>query len=114
MGLLDNKLRERLLSEPDLTLEKAIKHGQAAEETKQHARELQRQLEIEKKSIDALKRIPNKSLGFPILPSQISLRIASSVEGLTTEEVALLTQGNVNLAMKLVTLPNAVLEILWM
>ncbi len=56
MGLLDNKLRERLLREPDLTLEKAIKHGQAAEETKQHARELQRQLEKEKKSIDALNR----------------------------------------------------------
>ena len=56
MGLLDNKLRERLLREPDLTLENAIKHGQAAEETKQHARELQRQLESEKKLIDALKR----------------------------------------------------------
>ena len=55
MGLLDNKLRERLLREPDLTLEKAIKHGQAAEETKQHARMLQRQLESEKKSIDAVK-----------------------------------------------------------
>ena len=41
MGLLDNKLRERLLREPDLTLENAIKHGQAAGETKQHARELQ-------------------------------------------------------------------------
>ena len=56
MGLLDNKLRERLLREPDLTLENAIKHGQAAEETKQHARELQRQLENEQKSIHALKR----------------------------------------------------------
>ena len=53
MGLLDNKLRERLLREPDL--ENAVKHGQAAEETKQHARVLQRQLESEKKSIDSLK-----------------------------------------------------------
>ena len=56
MGLLDNKRRERLLREPDLTLENAIKHGQAAEKTKQHAQELQRRLESEKKSIDALKR----------------------------------------------------------
>ena len=56
MGLLDNKRRKRLLREPDLTLKNAMKHGQAAEETKQHARELQRQLESEKKSIDALKR----------------------------------------------------------
>ena len=39
---------------------------------------------------------------------------ASSVGGLTIEETALLTQGNVNLAMKVVTWPNAVLEILWM
>ena len=51
MGLLDNKLRERLLRELDLTLENVVKYGQAAEETKQHVRVLQRQLESEKKSI---------------------------------------------------------------
>ena len=56
MGLSDNKLKERLQREPDLTLDNAIKHGQAAEETKQHARVLQRQLETERRSIDAIKR----------------------------------------------------------
>ena len=40
MGLLDNKPREILFREPDLSMENATKHGQAAEETKQHAREL--------------------------------------------------------------------------
>ena len=57
--------------------------------------------------------MPNQNLNYPILPSQISLRIANSVGGLTIEEAALLTQGDVDLAMKVVTLPNAVLEILW-
>ena len=55
MGLSDKKLRERLLREPDLTLDNAIKHGQAAEETKQHGRVLQHQLETERRSIDAIK-----------------------------------------------------------
>lgn len=56
MGLSDNKLREKLLVQPDLTLENAIKHGHAAEETKQHAKVLQHQLESERKSVDSLKR----------------------------------------------------------
>ena len=35
-GLYDNKLRERMLREPDLDLQKAIQLGQAAEDTEQH------------------------------------------------------------------------------
>ena len=39
-GLYDNKLRERMLREPDLDLQKAIQLGQAAEDTKQHLEDL--------------------------------------------------------------------------
>ena len=39
-GIADNTLRERLLRDGDLTLEKAIAAGHAAEETKRHAQEL--------------------------------------------------------------------------
>ena len=39
-GVTDNKLRERMLREADLDLNKAIKLGQAAEETKKHAQQL--------------------------------------------------------------------------
>ena len=39
-GVVDNTLRERLLRDGDLTLEKAIAAGHAEEETKRHAQEL--------------------------------------------------------------------------
>ena len=39
-GVNDRSLRERLLRDADLTLEKAIAAGHAAEETKRHAKEL--------------------------------------------------------------------------
>ena len=42
-GLADNRLRERLLREPNLTLEKAIEYGQASQETKRHLSEMQRE-----------------------------------------------------------------------
>ena len=38
-GICDNKLRERMLNETDITLEKAIKIGIAAEETKRHIKQ---------------------------------------------------------------------------
>ena len=41
-GVLDNHLRERMLREPEINLDKAIKLGQAAEETKKHSRDLKR------------------------------------------------------------------------
>ena len=40
-GTNDSKLRERYLRESELTLEKAVQLGQAAEETRKHAAELQ-------------------------------------------------------------------------
>ena len=41
-GSKDNSLRERLLRECDFTLSKAISAGNAAEETRKHAREILR------------------------------------------------------------------------
>ena len=42
IGITDNHLRQRLLREPDLTLDSALKLGHAYEETKIHALELRR------------------------------------------------------------------------
>ena len=39
IGITDNHLRQRLLREPDLTLNSALKLGHACEETKKHALE---------------------------------------------------------------------------
>ena len=81
-----------ILREADQTLENAMKYSQAAEETKQHARELQRQLESEKKLIDAVKQNAKPNYR-PLNPSnKISLRIASSVWGHITEEAARLQE----------------------
>ena len=37
IGITGNHLRQRLLQEPDLTLDSALKLGHAYEETKKHA-----------------------------------------------------------------------------
>ena len=80
MGNLDNKLKERLLRKPNLTRENAIKHSQAAKETKQHVRELPRQIESEKnRKLMYSSEMPKHNLDHLILLSQISLKIASSV-----------------------------------
>ena len=42
-GLIDNRLRECLLRDPKLILEKAIEYGQASQETKRHLSEMQRE-----------------------------------------------------------------------
>ena len=44
IGITDNHLRQRLLREPDLTLDSALKFGHAYKETKKHALELRRDL----------------------------------------------------------------------
>ena len=51
-GLADNRLRERLLRDPSLTLEKTIEVGQAAEETIRHVKEMHH----DSKSVDSLNR----------------------------------------------------------
>ena len=42
IGITDNHLRQRILGEPDLTLDSALKLGQAYKETKKHVLELRR------------------------------------------------------------------------
>ena len=54
-GIIDNRLRERLLREPDLSLEKTLQLGHAAEETKRHIKELQKQNET-KAFVDGVKK----------------------------------------------------------
>ena len=58
VGTLDNRLRERLLGEHNLTLENTIKHCKATEETKQYAKILQHQLHSEKTAVYAVKKKP--------------------------------------------------------
>ena len=58
VGILDNRLRERLLREHDLTSENTIKYCKAAEETKQHAKILQYQFHSEKAAVHAVKKKP--------------------------------------------------------
>ena len=40
MGILDNRLREKILRDKELMLEKAISIGRSAEETNKHIKEL--------------------------------------------------------------------------
>ncbi len=69
-GITDNPLRERLLRDADLTLEKAIAAGHAAEETKRHAKELkehQESADVHKinRGRDKLPRGPDKRSKHP-------------------------------------------------
>ena len=54
IGVVDNQLRERLLRTDDLTLDAAIKLGQAAEATKQQAVTLARPLTGSQAAVDVL------------------------------------------------------------
>ena len=58
VGTLDNRLRECLLGEHNLTLENTIKHCKATEKTKQYAKILQHQLHSEKTAVYAVKKKP--------------------------------------------------------
>ena len=69
-GITDHTLRERLLRDGDLTLEKAIAAGHAAEETKRHAKELkehQESADVHKvhRLKDKQPRIPDKKSKHP-------------------------------------------------
>ena len=46
IGVTDDSLRERMLREPNSTLDRAIALGQSAEQTKIHAKELKQEAEI--------------------------------------------------------------------
>ena len=45
IGVTDDSLRERVLREPNLTLERAIALGKSAEQTKIHAKEVKQEAE---------------------------------------------------------------------
>ena len=67
-GLADNRLRERLLRDPGLTLEKTIELGQAAEETKRHMKEM----DHDSKSVDSEVGLA-KGPGRRFLPAKANL-----------------------------------------
>ena len=48
VGVSDDRLRERMLREPKLTLKNAIQLGQSAEQTKLHSKELKQEMDISK------------------------------------------------------------------
>lgn len=54
-GINDNRLRERLLREAKLTLQKSIPIGHVAEETKRHVKELQKEADG-KDCIDSIQK----------------------------------------------------------
>ena len=62
-GITDHTLRERFLRDRDLTLEKAIAAGQAAEETKRHAKELKEHQESA--DVHKVNRLKDKQLKRP-------------------------------------------------
>ena len=47
VGVTDDRLRERMLREPDLNLGKALQLGNSAEQTKHHIKELKKETEID-------------------------------------------------------------------
>ena len=52
IGVIDNSSRERMLREPNLTVEKAITLGQFAEQMEIQAEELKQEKEIYRKNFD--------------------------------------------------------------
>ena len=46
IGILDERVRERLIRESELTLKRAIEIGQSSEQTKQHSEVLRHESEI--------------------------------------------------------------------
>ena len=68
-GTSDNRLRERLLREHDLTLVKAVEIGHAAEETLKHAKELEKAANLSTASVSYVK---NKSKSKPEKKKSVS------------------------------------------
>ena len=104
IGILDNRVRECLLREHDLTLENTIKHCKAAEETKQHAKMLQHQLHSEKAAVHAVKKSHLKKTNR--LRLMIILKTVNFVQALTNVEIVQHFQKSAKVAKKLVTLLN--------
>ena len=64
IGVIDYSLKERTLTEPNLTLENARALGQSAEQTKTHAKELKQEEEIYGKKFGKFCMSTNKSLNY--------------------------------------------------
>ena len=71
IGLSDNRLRERLLREPSLSLDNATKYGQATEETKYHAKILQGD-SASLKSVQQVRHRPKANKSKTPLPAALS------------------------------------------
>ena len=56
IGISNDRLRERMLREPNLTLEQAISFGQTAEEMAKHVKEIQHDEELRVQAISAKKK----------------------------------------------------------
>ena len=69
-GTSDNRLRERLLREHDLTLVKAVEIGHAAEETSKHAKELKKAANLSTASVSY---VINKSKSKPEKKKSVSM-----------------------------------------
>ena len=77
VGVSDNRLRERLLREPSLSLDNAIKYGQATEETKHHAKVLQRD-SASQKSVQQMRHRPKANKSETPLPAAQSTQYSNS------------------------------------
>ena len=77
IGVSDNRLRERLLREPSLSLDNAIKYGQATEETKNQAKALQRDSESQK-SVQQVRHRPKANKNKTPLPAPLSTQYSHS------------------------------------
>ena len=105
IGVSDNRLCERLLREPSLSLDNAIKYDQATEETKHHAEVLQRD-SASQKSVQQVRHRPKANkvkllyqlLRLPNIPVPVLLKLfksVNSVEVLISEVLVLRTKENV-------------------
>ena len=64
IGVIDYSLKEKTLTEPNLTLENARTLGKSAEQTKTHAKELKKEEEIYEKKFGKFCMSTNKSLTY--------------------------------------------------
>ena len=64
IGVIDYFLKEKTLTEPNLTLENARTLGKSAEQTKTHAKELKQEEEIYEKKFGKFCMSTNKSLTY--------------------------------------------------
>ena len=77
IGMSDNRLCEHLLRKPSLSLDSAIKYGQATEETKHHAKVLQHD-SASQKSVEQVRHRPKVNKSKTPLPAAQSTQYSNS------------------------------------